>query len=285
MAEGERIVYQAGGEEMECWKQPHPANGITIIEPETISPESAGHILREIGADSIVPEDYDHTTSPTAGTPHPPERTAASGAVVRTAPTLYNVEDTLAALLNSIDLISEGDEPAYLQCLDEIAEQTALARQKRDNVVDYLDNLDDMQAYIGEKIDRLYAGKERIERHKKKLRAYLLDLVERFAPPPRKGLKMRSLAGNRHSLSLREGAETIEVFDEKLVPEKYKRVTVELSGEDFAILQKDYGNVGPGDGWKIAMVPDKKALKSAMASGEDIPGADRVFGLAVLVVK
>jgi hypothetical protein len=171
---------------------------------------------------------------------------------VSTALTLYAIEEGLLALLDTAEMTAEGTDER-LEILDEIAQTTTAAVQKRDQCIRFLRHLDLQQAAIATEIARLRAlmdsyakGQERVER-------YVVSVIERFAPEPKRGAKR--IEGTIGILSLWKNPDSVEILDEKLIPERFM-VTPPAP----------------------AARPDKAAIKAALKAGDEVAGADLRFG-------
>jgi hypothetical protein len=167
-----------------------------------------------------------------------------------TALTLYELEGNLVALLDSEDMV---DDDHRMEFLNDLAKTDQQAIEKRNQVVRFIKHLDLQQAAIATEIARLRAlmdsyakGQERVER-------YVVSVIERFAPEPKRGAKR--IEGTIGILSLWKNPDSVEILDEKLIPERFM-VTPPAP----------------------AARPDKAAIKAALKAGDEVEGADLRFG-------
>ena len=175
-----------------------------------------------------------------------------------TALSLYSLEENLVALLDTADLVEGEDQ--RLQILDEIAGANQQALEKRDNLIRFLRHLDLQQAAIDTEIARLKALKDSYAHGQERVEKYVVSVIERFAPEPKRGPK--KLEGTIGVLSLRKNPDRVEVTDEQAIPLNFM--------------------VTPPP---PAARPDKAAIKKAIQAGEEVPGVDLVFGDNRLEIK
>lgn len=175
-----------------------------------------------------------------------------------TALTLYTIEENLLSLLDTAEMVE--DEQQQLAILDEIARADAQAIEKRDGVIRFLRHLDLQQAAITTEIARLRALMDSYARGQERVEKYVVGVIERFAPEPKRGPK--KLEGTIGVLSLRKNPDSVAITDEALIPERFM-VTPEPPPPR----------------------PDKAAIKGAIKAGEEVPGADIVFGSNRLELK
>ena len=101
--------------------------------------------------------------------------------------TLYDLEDNLQALVNSIDLAEEPS--ARESILEEIGESLRKTKNKRDSVVAFLRHCELQQKFADAEIERIQKRKGFIARVQEELEFYLVQVIEQFAAPDRRGIK------------------------------------------------------------------------------------------------
>jgi len=100
--------------------------------------------------------------------------------------TLYELEDNLEAFANTIDLAE--DEPSRRLILDEIGQALRRAKDKRDAVVAFLRHCEMQQEFADLEIERIQKKKARIAQVQAELERYVVQVVEQFAVPDRRGV-------------------------------------------------------------------------------------------------
>ena len=192
--------------------------------------------------------------------------------------TLYEREDHLEALANSIAMAE--DEPTRQLILDEIGEALRRTKEKRDSVVAFLRHCALQQKFADAEIERLEKRKAFIASVERQLESYVVQLIEQFAPPDRKGIQR--LEGNLSSMRIQKNPDSVSITDLNAIPSAYKHVTVTMPAYVWeAMLMR----LGPEDSKvfeshveKVESKPDKKTLAAELKNGITITGADLKFG-------
>jgi hypothetical protein len=197
--------------------------------------------------------------------------------------TLYEVEDTLQALVNTMDLVEASDRQAILE---EIGQALCRSKEKRDGVVAFLRHCELQQKFADAEIERIEKRKAFIRRVQEELERYVIQVIEEFAAPDRRGVKR--LEGNISSMRIQQNPESVLITDLDSIPRAFKQAVltmpayaweallVRLGGEDrktFEALVE-----------KIEFRPDKKAIGVELKNGNQIAGADLKFGDRRLVI-
>src|SRR5580704_17551294 len=112
--------------------------------------------------------------------------------------TLYELEDNLQTLANSIAL-AEGESARQL-ILGEIGQALRKTKEKRDSVVAFLRHCELQQKFADAEIERMEKRKALIASVEEQLESYVVQLIEQFAPPDRKGVQR--LEGNLSSMRI-----------------------------------------------------------------------------------
>ncbi len=199
--------------------------------------------------------------------------------------TLYEIEDDLKAWVNSLEGVTE--EPSQQQILAEIGRAVGQAREKRDAVVAFLRHCQDQEQFADGEILRLKERKAFIARARGELEAYLVQVVEEFASPDRRGVKR--LEGNLSSLRVQRNPDSVVVYDDQALPAAWKDVILtmpacvweallgRLESEERTTFEKRIK--------RKEFRADKRALAPELKKGVEIPGADLSFGDLRLVIE
>jgi hypothetical protein len=197
--------------------------------------------------------------------------------------TLYELEDDLAALANTFEMVEEAE--ARQMILDEIGRALRQAKEKRDALVGFLRHCDAQQRFADQEIERIKARRDRIAKFQEELEQYVVRVIDQFAVPDRRGVKR--LDGNFSSLRIQKNPDSVVITDEKALPLALKDAVLtmpayvwealleRLSKEDRAVFEAQVK--------KCEFKPDKRALAGELKKGEEIPGADLKFGEPRLV--
>ncbi len=211
--------------------------------------------------------------------------------------TLYQIEDDLRALLDTEEGM-EPDDENRLQILREIAEKSQQAIAKRDNVIRFLRHLEMQLEAVDREIERLKSLKQSWLAGKEKVERYVAKVIEECVPEPKRG--QRKLEGTVGVLTLRKAPDRVEVTDVAALPDAYVDVTITMRGTiykkllqqvDFVCEETEMPDVKTLDREMYAALrepklqPRKRDVKQAIQRGEEIPGADIVFGENRLVVR
>jgi uncharacterized protein with GYD domain len=198
--------------------------------------------------------------------------------------TLYEIEDNLAALANTFELVEEAEARQLI--LDEIGSALRLAREKRDALVGFLRHCEAQQKFADQEIERIRNRRDRIARLQTELEQYVVRVIDQFVVPDRRGVKR--LEGNFSSIRIQKNPDSVVITDEKALPLALKDAVLtmpayvwealleRLSKEDRAVFEAQVK--------KCELKPDKRALAGELKKGEEIPGADLKFGEPRLVI-
>jgi hypothetical protein len=128
--------------------------------------------------------------------------------------TIYELEDQLAAIVNTIDLVDDENQRQLI--LDEIGQALRKTREKRDAVVAFLRHCELQQKFADSEIERIEKRKAFVVRVREELQRYLVRVIEDFAEPDRRGIKR--LEGNISSLRIQKNPDSVSITDVDLVP-------------------------------------------------------------------
>ena len=207
--------------------------------------------------------------------------------IVRAQPrncTLYEIEDSLAAFANTIDLAP--DDAARQLVLDEIGQALRKAKEKRDAVVAFLRHCAQQQSFAEAEIERIERRKQFIARVQAELERYVVRVIEQFAAPDRRGI--RRLEGNLSSLRIQKNPDSVLIADPVAIPLAQKDVTLTMPAYVWEALLQVVGakhrKEFESHVEKLEFKPDKKAIAVDLKNGVPVPGADLKFGDWRLVI-
>jgi Siphovirus Gp157 len=199
--------------------------------------------------------------------------------------TLYELEDTLQALANSIALAE--DEPVRQIILSEIGDALRKTKGKRDSVVAFLRHCELQQKFADSEIERIGKRKALIANVQAHLECYVVRLIEQFAPPDRKGVQR--LEGNVSSMRIQKNPDSVLITDLTEIPSAYKHVTLTMPACVWEALlnylRLDDRPAFESQVEKTEYRPDKKGIAEELRNGAAITGADLKFGGHRLVIS
>lgn len=199
--------------------------------------------------------------------------------------TLYELEDQLQALVNSIDL---AEEPASREpILQDIEDTLRRVKDKRDGVVAFLRHCEVQMRFADEEIARIEKRKAFMARVQDELERRVIQVIEQFAIADRKGIKR--LEGNCSTMRIQKNPDSVLIIDPKLVPPAFKTAVVTMPAYVWEALleclrledRKEFERLVQ----KLEYKPDKRAIGAELKSGTSIPGADLAFGDWRLVIS
>jgi hypothetical protein len=194
-----------------------------------------------------------------------------------TAAPLYAIEDTLAALIETAELVSPEQEREFRT---EFQTALAAAVEKRDKVGQFLAHLERQIDFARFEIDRLRQRKAASERALARLEEYVIETIENLGTDG-KG-RYRTLEGKTTTFSLRGCPPSVEVADESAIPAEYKTLTLKLPAVtweqllDGLDIEQRAAVLAQVKSPEIGV--DKRSIKAAFDGGADVPGAGLVSG-------
>jgi hypothetical protein len=202
-----------------------------------------------------------------------------------TSCTLYELEDHLQALVNSIDWAEEPSQRESI--LEQIGQALRKTKEKRDAVVAFLRHCESQQKFADSEIERIQKRKELIRRVQDELESYVIQLVEQYAPRDRRGTQR--LEGNFSSLRIQKNPDSVLITDIEAVPLAFKQAILVMPAHVWEALLQSLG-LEERKTWealvdKLEFKPDKKAIGLELKRGTEIPGADLKFGDWRLVIS
>jgi hypothetical protein len=193
-----------------------------------------------------------------------------------TAAPLYVIEDHLAALIETAELVSPEQEQEFRA---EFQAALTAAVEKRDRVGQFLAHLEQQIAFARFEIDRLRQRKAICERAMARLENYVIGTIEGLGTDS-KG-KYPRLEGKTTTFSLRACPPSVEVTDESAIPAEYRMLLLKLPAVtweqllDRLEIEERSAVVEQASRPEVSV--DKRSIKAAIDGGVDVPGA----GLAV----
>jgi hypothetical protein len=198
--------------------------------------------------------------------------------------TLYELEDHLQALANSIALAE--DEPTRQIILDEIGHALRRTKEKRDAVVAFLRHCEQQRKFADAEIERIERRKTFIASVEEQLESYVVQLIEQLAPADRKGIQR--LEGNVSSMRIQKNPDSVLITDVNAIPLAYKHATITMPAYVWEAMLIRVGTedrkVFESRIEKVESRPDKKAIAAELKNGVAIAGADLKFGGHRLVI-
>jgi hypothetical protein len=194
-----------------------------------------------------------------------------------TAASLYTIEDELAALIETAELVSPEQEQEFRT---EFQAALAAAVDKRDRVAQFLTHLEQQIGFARFEIERLRQRKATCERALERLENYVIGTIENLGTD-QKG-KYRVLEGKTTTFSVRACPPSVEVTDESAVPAQYKMLLLKLPAVMWEQLldglEIEQRSAALEQVKNSEAIMDKRSIKAAIDSGADVPGAGLVTG-------
>lgn len=186
---------------------------------------------------------------------------------------LYELETDVATFAETAEVVPPEQEQEFL------AEFSALilaAREKRDALGHVMATIEAQVTFADAEIQRLQLRKAACLRTLDKLEAYLVRIIESLGPDA-KG-KPKKLEGNTVTFQLRKLPPSVSIHDEAQIPLSCKTaaVSLKLPAEQWNTLLDSLDletRALIADGAKVDLVPSKTAIKAAIESSTEVPGA------------
>ena len=194
-----------------------------------------------------------------------------------TAAPLYMIEDHLAALIETAELVSPEQEQEFRA---EFQAALSSAVEKRDRVGQFLAHLQQQIDFARFEIDRLRQRKATCERALSRLEDYVIETIENLGTDS-KG-KYRKLEGKTTTFSLRGCPPSVEVTNEPAIPAEYKTLTLKLPAViweqlvDLLEIEQRASVLGQLRSPEVTL--DKRSIKAAIEGGSEVPGAVLTMG-------
>lgn len=194
-----------------------------------------------------------------------------------TAASLYVIEDQLAALIETAEMVSPEQEQEFRT---EFQAALTAAVEKRDRVGQFLAHLEQQIDFARFEIDRLRQRRALCERALARLEAYVIETIEGLGTDS-KG-RYRTLEGKTTTFSLRGCPPSVEITDEPAIPSEYKTLTLKLPAVtweqmlDGLDIEQRVAVLGQVKSPEVSV--DKRSIKAAIDGGVDVPGAGLATG-------
>ncbi len=193
------------------------------------------------------------------------------------AATLYELEETLAALVDTAEMVKPEDEAAFLE---QFQEALLAAREKRDAVGRFLAFCESQIDFATAEIERLKARKDSYKRAKERLESYVIRTIEGLGTDG-KG-KFRKLDGNATTLGIRANPPAVQIDSEGAIPMIYKRIAVAMPLVVWQAIVAALPEAELAEVSRLAddstVYVDKVAIRAALKAGDTVDGARLVCG-------
>ncbi len=198
---------------------------------------------------------------------------------------LYELEDNLQTLVNSIELAEEAATRESI--FEEIGHALRKTVEKRDAVVAFLRHCEVQREFADAEIERIQKRKALIARLQEELESHLVRLVEQYAKPDRRGIQR--LEGNFSSMRIQKNPDSVLITDFATLPLAFKQAVLAMPAHVWEALLERLGleerKVWEGRVDKLEFKPDKKAIAAELRTGSEVPGADLKFGDWRLIIS
>lgn len=139
------------------------------------------------------------------------------------APSLYQVEETLTILADSVETVEPEQEQQFLA---DFAAALKAAVTKRDRVGKFLAHLESQIALADKEIKRLQERKSVIGELLDRMEGYVVVVLKSLGKDSKN--RWRTLEGETVAFSLRNCPLSVAIVDETLVPDAHKNVTITM---------------------------------------------------------
>jgi hypothetical protein len=185
---------------------------------------------------------------------------------------LYQLEDDLVAMLNSIDMVEDPEARAAVE--QQIIDQHLKAIDKRDKVSQFLAHCDNQEEFISTEIERLVALRKHFTAARDRVENYVIFVIKALGQDDRG--KWRKLDGKTCSFSIANKPPSTEITSLDALPDQYKDLTVKLEATDWTNFLNELGLDERQDLLRrlksIEASARKADIKKALSQG-DVTGA------------
>lgn len=189
-----------------------------------------------------------------------------------TSLTLYQLEDTYQALLDTEAMVPPALEAEFQQLLHDALFTTV---EKRERVAQFLLFLMEGQEQVKKERERLARRNELFANTERRMRRYIAMVIKDQGRDA-KG-EYRKLIAHTATMFLRALPASIDVTDEDEVPDEYKNITITMPLDLWRRLTYQHNELMMHDTMGIqikTVVADKERIREAIEHGADVPGAD-----------
>lgn len=209
--------------------------------------------------------------------------------------TLYAAEEYLQTMIDTADAAT----PEYEEQLKvAVQEATAAAIDKREKVARWIMWGDQRNELQRQEIQRQQKRVRTSEEAVRKVREYVAEYIVNQPLETRGGkLAFPIMRGSTTSMYVTSGKNKIEITDHEAIEDKYKRVNVQMSLEEWESICFKISNDGPDpDQHRVSTFVDEKLVEKDYMAGlaeaeakkqiyEGIPGVSMLGGSFNLTVK
>ena len=186
--------------------------------------------------------------------------------------TLYTLEDQLAALADTAEMVPPDQEQEFLK---EFQSALVAAVEKRDRVGQFMAHLEQQVAFAKAEIERLKGRKDFYESVLERMEQYVIRVLTSLGWDARG--KPRKLEGQTVTFSLKGCPASVDITDEAAVPGEYKSATITLPlplwEELLDSLDLEFSGKIMDSIKKPQIVTSKSAIRAALEAGTAVPGA------------
>lgn len=187
--------------------------------------------------------------------------------------TLYQIEETLAALAETAEVVPPEQEEEFVREFAAVLQQTV---EKRDRMGQFLAHVETQVGLANAEIKRLQERRHAYERVLAKTEEYLVRTIQLLGTDS-KG-RYKKLEGNTVTFSLRNCPLSVEVVNESKIPAEFRSVTITikmpaLQWEGLLDKLDLEAHAQILDCGQVEYAPSKARIKTALESGQNVPGA------------
>lgn len=161
---------------------------------------------------------------------------------------LYNITNSFITLFEK----AENEELTQEEIQEQGNELALALKNKSASIIGYIRNLDLTSEAIKNEIDRLTIMKKAIDNKNTKFKEYVKENMEK--------LGLQKIDTELGTLSIAKNPASVEIFDETLIADEYKKE-------------------------KVTVSIDKTSIKNALKAGKDVQGAKLVEDKTSLRIK
>lgn len=198
--------------------------------------------------------------------------------------TLYEIEESLLALVDTDDLVSDEQRQEFENTLET---QLRTAVDKRESVGRFIRFCDLNCQNCDVEIRRLQERKKRWQNAEARMRQYVQRVIESMGQDERG--KFRKLEGRTVTFSLRSNPAQLDIADTSSVPDKYQDINVTFPLDVWHKLVEHAGsNAELGQSLarsaaEAKLSLNRKRLREDIERGEPVNGADLQFSFSLVV--
>lgn len=177
---------------------------------------------------------------------------------------LHELEESLLALLDTEEMVTEAQEQAFLADLSMTMQATVA---KRDRVAAFIKHCEGQSDVAAAEIKRLQARKKILDNAAERVRSYVLWIIE--ALPREAEGKLRKLEGDKFTFATRKAKPKLEITEEADVPMIFKSACIEMPAEQYAQYRKVLEALGIKVS-EVGFAVDEKRLREYLEGAPSI---------------